>query len=131
MGTNIIQLEKQYREKLFRYKEQFYLLPYLDAEEVEEDFLYVKYANKFFTKLSLNKEVNISLLVNHIKVLYNCFEANYIKRCLFYSNNCKYRTYLKTILLYLNKIDENDKLFKDTPISYDFDYLLTLMDNKV
>ena len=33
-------------------------------------------------------------------------------------------TYLKTILLYLKKIDIDDVRFKDVPVSYDLDYLL-------
>ena len=33
-------------------------------------------------------------------------------------------TYLKTILLYLKKIDIDDVRFKDVQVSYDLDYLL-------
>lgn len=110
--------------KLDSLKEKYYLMPYFDVSEIDETLEYVKFVKRFFIKLHKNKDINVNLLVNHLIMLFNCFDKYYIIKYFMLYVNEEHLTYLKTILLYLDKIKMNDPWFIDVPISYDFDYLL-------
>ena len=118
-------------QNLYEKRCQYSLSNYIDEEDIEESLLYIKLVKKFFIKLHKNKDININLLVNHLILLFNSFNSNYIIKYLFYSINEEHRTYLKTILLYMNKIDVSNSLFENYSISYDFDFLLQSINNRV
>lgn len=121
------------KEKLMilnKKKEQYFLLPYTDVEEIDECLEYVKFTKKFFIKLHNNKDINVNLLVNHLILLFNCFNRYYIIKYLMLSINPEHLIYLKTILIYMKKIDIKNEWFIDIPISYDFDYLLNEVNNR-
>lgn len=110
--------------KLDSLKEKYYLIPYADVNEIDETLEYVKFVKRFFIKLHKNKDINVNLLVNHLIMLFNCFNQYYIIKYMLLYVNEEHLTYLKTILLYLDKISVDNYWFKDVQISYDFDYLL-------
>lgn len=105
-------------------KSKYYLMPYLNDEDIDESLEYVQFVKRFFIKLHKNKDINVNLLVNHLIMLFNCFHKDYIIKYLILAINPAHLIYLKTILLYMKKIDINHCWFKDVSISYDFDYLL-------
>lgn len=109
---------------LYSLRHKYYLQPLVDDEDIDEVLLYVKHVKRFFIKLNKNKDININLLVNHLILLFNCFQKEYIIKYLMLYVNDEHITYLKTILLYMHKIELNNKWFRDYPISYNFDYLL-------
>jgi len=111
--TNLnIEARKHYKSKIF------------DEEEFQEDIQKAYLAKKFLIKLDANKDVNITLLRNHIICLYNSFDEPFVTTYLYSFVDTNLKPYLKTILLYLHKIKIDNKLFSDITISYDFDYLL-------
>lgn len=122
---------KQILNKLLVLKEKYYLEPYGDTEEIDDTLEYVKYVKRFFIKLHKNKDINVNLLVNHLIILFNCFNQNYIIKYMIYYINPEHMMYLKTILLYMNKIKEDNPWFEGVPISYDFDYLLKDVNKRV
>lgn len=101
-----------------------YLQGIYDEEEVIEDLKIVNFIKRFFNKLHENKLINVQLLVNHEIIIYNVFDHEWITNYQIKMVKKEHLTYLKTILLYLRKIEFNDKRFADVPVSYDLDYLL-------
>lgn len=123
-------LDKEKFKILHERRKDYYIYLYIDDEELDESLLYAKFVKKFFIKLDKNKDININLLINHLILLFNCFEKKYIIQYLFYYVNPEHLKYLKTILLYMKKIEQDNKLFSDVPISYDFDYLLRTINGR-
>lgn len=111
-------------------RKEFYTYLYIDDEDLDESLKYTTFVKKFFIKLDKNKDINVNLLINHLIHLFNCFEARYIIYYLFYYVNPEHLKYLKTILLYMKKINIEHPLFKDVSISYDFDYLLRTINGR-
>ena len=101
-----------------------YQMGIYDDEELIEDLKIVNFIKRFFNKLHENKLINVQLLVNHEIILYNIFEKNWITNYQIKMVKPEHLTYLKTILLYLRKIELDDCRFLDVPVSYDLDYLL-------
>lgn len=101
-----------------------YQLGIYDDDELIEDLKIVNFVKRFFNKLHENKLINIQLLVNHEIVLYNIFDAGWITNYQIKMVKPEHLTYLKTILLYLKKIEIDDVRFVEIPVSYDLDYLL-------
>lgn len=107
-----------------------YLMDIYDLDEIIENLRIVNFVKRFFTKLHDNKLINIQLLVNHEILLYNVFKANWITNYQLKIIPKEHQTYLKTILLYIGRIDINDKRFIDIPFSFDLDYLLQTKSKK-
>lgn len=101
-----------------------YLQGIYDEDEIIEDLKIVNFIKRFFNKLHENKLINVQLLVNHEIIIYNVFEHAWITNYQIKMVKPEHLTYLKTILLYLKKIDIDDVRFKDVQVSYDLDYLL-------
>ena len=101
-----------------------YLQKIYDEEEIIEDLKVVNFVKRFFNKLHENKLINVQLLVNHEIIIYNVFEEEWITNYQIKMVKPEHLTYLKTILLYLDKIDIDDPRFINVPVSYDLDYLL-------
>lgn len=107
-----------------------YLMNIYDLDEIIENLRIVNFVKRFFTKLHDNKLINIQLLVNHEILLYNVFKANWITNYQLKIIPKEHQTYLKTILLYIGRININDKRFIDIPFSFDLDYLLQTKSKK-
>lgn len=101
-----------------------YLCGIYDEEEIIEDLKIVNFIKRFFNKLHENKLINVQLLVNHEIIIYNVFDEKWITNYQIKMVKPEHLTYLKTILLYLKKIELDDARFIDIPVSYDLDYLL-------
>ena len=101
-----------------------YLQGIYDIEEIVEDLKIVNFVKRFFNKLHENKLINVQLLVNHEIIIYNVFDADWITNYQIKMVKPEHLTYLKTILLYLDKIKLSDPRFVEIPVSYDLDYLL-------
>ena len=80
----------------------------LDIEEFYEDLNKFKYLKKLFTKYKKTGELKERLILNHIISIFNVFKINSaIKMCFFKIDEDAYPA-LKTFLLYLNYIKEDD-----------------------
>jgi hypothetical protein len=75
--------------------------------DIEEDLQRFKYLKRLFRKYHTTKVLSERLILNHIIVLYNVFgeEATIM---LLYKINKNYWNYLKTFLLYLNRMSPDD-----------------------
>lgn len=94
--------ENNYVEISFGY----YRNPVLISEkEVHEDLDRIKFIRRIIKNYFTKSKVNIRLLVNHIIVLNNVFETEYIRELLFFFiTDTEDREVLKTILLYVGLI---------------------------
>ena len=110
------------KAQLLNYIEYYYKgIP----SELEEDIKKYKFINRFLIRLSKNKPININLLCNHSICLYNVFDSRYITYLLYASVNSNNLPYLKTTLLFLRLIKEDNNLFKSVSFSYELDLLLS------
>ena len=123
-------LDKDKFKLLHEKRRDYYIYTYIDDDDIDEALLYAKFVKKFFIKLDKNKDININLLINHLILLFNCFDKKYIIKYLFYYVNEEHLKYLKTILLYMKKIELNDSTFNNIAFSYDFDYLLRTINGR-
>ncbi len=112
------------KQQLFNEAKKHYLRNIYDDEELVDDLKIVNFIKRFFNKLHENKLINVQLLVNHEIILYNVFESRWITEHQIKMVKPEHLTYLKTILLYLHKIEYDDKRFEHVHVSYDLDYLL-------
>ena len=112
------------QQKFLEEAQNHYKMGIYDEEELVEDLKIVNFIKRFFNKLHENKLINVQLLVNHEIIIYNVFDASWITNYQIKMVKPEHLTYLKTILLYLKKIELNDTRFLNVPISYDLDYLL-------
>ena len=113
------------KQQHFLEEAQYHYRPLVyDDEELIEDLKIINFVKRFFNKLHENKLINVQLLVNHEIIIYNVFDANWITNYQIKMVKPEHLTYLKTILLYLQKIKLNDQRFLNVPISFDLDYLL-------
>ena len=113
------------KQQHFLEEAQYYYRPLVyDEEELVEDLKIINFVKRFFNKLHENKLINVQLLVNHEIIIYNVFDENWITNYQIKMVKPEHLTYLKTILLYLQKIKLNDPRFINIPVSFDLDYLL-------
>ena len=102
---------------------QLYAAKYYDnpncegVEEFYEDLNRIKYLMRLFGKYERDKELKERLIINHIVILYNVFEAKALTRILRYRLS-NYEGYLKTFLFYLGHwYDEIDGIIMDETIN--------------
>jgi len=74
-------------------------------EEFEEDLRRFKYVKRWLKKYHESGEINSHLLLNHIIIIFNCWDDAAIPM-LFHKINCEYWCYLKSFLVYLDRIPE-------------------------
>lgn len=72
-------------------------------QDLEEDIKRFKYIKRLFKRYESTGVLNERLILNHLIILYNVFE-NSATQMLFYKIEEKYWSYLKTFLVFINRI---------------------------
>ena len=88
-------------------------------EEFEEDINRIKYVKRLFGRYFSTGELKERLILNHIIIFYNVFEMEAATKMLFHRMEDKFKPLLKTFLVYLNYLPDED------------DYVKIPMDTKV
>lgn len=74
-------------------------------EEFDEDLSRFKYVKRWLRKYHNSGKINSHLLLNHILIIYNCW-GDAALPMFFYKIEWEYWTYLKSFLVYLDRIPE-------------------------
>ena len=83
--------------------------PYcVDKKEFLDDMKRFKYLKRLFRKYDTSKVLKIRLILNHIIVLANVFGVDATSTLLFFKIDKKHWSILKTFLVYLSYMPEND-----------------------
>ena len=80
----------------------------VDKKEFLDDMKRFKYLKRLFRKYDTSKALKIRLILNHIIVLANVFGVDASSTLLFFKIDKKHWPILKTFLVYLNYMLEND-----------------------
>ena len=80
----------------------------VDSKEFLDDMKRFKYLKRLFRKYDTSKVLKIRLILNHIIVLANVFGVDASSTLLFFKIDKKHWSILKTFLVYLNYMPEND-----------------------
>jgi hypothetical protein len=72
-----------------------------DLLEFHDDLRRIRYVKRLFKKYKDTGELKERLILNHLVVLYNMFEARAMTRMLFQKME-EYRSYIKPFLIFLN-----------------------------
>ena len=80
----------------------------VDKKEFLEDMKRFKYLKRLFRKYDTSDILKVRLILNHIIVLANVFGVDASSTLLFFKIDRKHWPVLKTFLVYLNYIPEND-----------------------
>jgi len=80
----------------------------IDKKEFLDDMKRFKYLKRLFRKYDTSKVLKVRLILNHIIVLANVFGVDASSTLLFFKIDRKHWPVLKTFLVYLNYIPEND-----------------------
>ena len=79
----------------------------MTTEEFEEDLQKFKYIKRLFNRYETAGELNERLILNHLIVLYNVFGIKAANHMMFYKINKESWPLLKTFLVYLNYLPED------------------------
>jgi len=91
------------------YAAQNYINPrILDVDEFYEDLYRFKYLKKLFTKYENGKGLHERLILNHLILIYNVFRMDAATNMCFFKINEKSWPALKTFILFLSYIKEED-----------------------
>lgn len=77
-------------------------------DEFEDDLKRFRYLKRLFRKHTAGKDLRERLIINHLVVLYNLFGAPAATNMLFFKIDKKYWSQLKTFLVYLNYMPEDE-----------------------
>ena len=80
----------------------------VDEQEFLDDMKRFKYLKRLFRKYDTSKELKSRLIINHIIVLANVFGIDAATTLLFFKIDRQHWPLLKTILVYLHYMPEND-----------------------
>ena len=86
-------------------------------EELEDDMKRFKYLKRLFRKYDTSKEFKARLIINHIIILANVFGIDAASTLLFFKIDKEHWSLLKTILIFLNYMPENEMV--DVQINQD------------
>jgi hypothetical protein len=78
----------------------------MTEEEFQEDLQRFKYLKRLFNRYETNGELIERLILNHLIVLYNVFGIKEANHMMFYKIEEKNWSVLKTFLVYLNYLPE-------------------------
>ena len=79
-------------------------------EEFEDDMKRFKYLKRLFRKYDTSKEFKSRLIINHVIVLANVFGVDAASTLLFFKIDDQHWNLLKTILIFLNYMPENEMI---------------------
>jgi hypothetical protein len=79
----------------------------MTQEEFEDDLQRFKYLKRLFNRYEVNNELSERLILNHLIVLYNVFGIKAANHMMFYKIEEKNWSVLKTFLVYLNYLPED------------------------
>ena len=85
----------------------------VDEQEFLDDMKRFKYLKRLFRKYDTSKELKSRLIINHIIVLSNVFGVDAATTLLFFKIDKQHWSILKTILIFLNYMPENEMLDLD------------------
>ena len=80
----------------------------VNSEEFEDDMKRFKYLKRLFRKFDTTKELKSRLIINHIIVLANVFGIDAATTLLFFKIDRQHWSLLKTFLVFLHYMPEND-----------------------
>ena len=80
----------------------------VDSKEFLDDMKRFKYLKRLFRKYDTSGTLKVRLILNHIIVLANVFGVDASSTLLFFKIEKKHWSTLKTFLVYLNYMPEND-----------------------
>ena len=80
----------------------------VDEQEFLDDMKRFKYLKRLFRKYDTSRELKSRLIINHIIVLANVFGVDAATTLLFFKIDRQHWSLLKTILVYLHYMPEND-----------------------
>ena len=80
----------------------------VNNEEFEDDMKRFKYLKRLFRKYESSKEFKAMLIVNHIIILANVFGIDAATTLLFFKIDKQHWGMLKTILIFLNYMPDNE-----------------------
>ena len=80
----------------------------VNNEEFEDDMKRFKYLKRLFRKYESSKEFKARLIVNHIIILANVFGIDAATTLLFFKIDKQHWGMLKTILIFLNYMPDNE-----------------------
>ena len=80
----------------------------VDSKEFLDDMKRFKYLKRLFRKYDTSNILKVRLILNHIIVLANVFGVDASSTLLFFKIEKKHWSTLKTFLVYLNYMPEND-----------------------
>ena len=80
----------------------------IDEKEFLDDMKRFKYLKRLFRKFDTTKELKTRLILNHIIVLNNVFGVDAATTLLFFKIEEQHWSLLKTFLVYLHIMPEND-----------------------
>ena len=83
-------------------------------EEFEDDLKRFKYLKRLFRKYDTSKEFKSRLIINHIIILGNVFGVDASTTLLFFKIDKQHWSILKTILIFLNYMPEDEMIDLDT-----------------
>ena len=83
-------------------------------EEFEDDLKRFKYLKRLFIKYDTSKEFKSRLIINHVIVLANVFGVDAATTLLFFKIDKQHWYLLKTILIFLNYMPENEMIDLET-----------------
>ena len=90
------------------FAKRHYDSPGAGKEEFEDDMKRFKYLKRLFRKYDTSKEFKSRLIINHIIILANVFGVDAATTLLFFKIDKQHWSMLKTILIFLNYMPENE-----------------------
>ena len=79
-------------------------------EEFDDDMNRFKYLKRLFRKYDTSKEFKSRLIINHVIILANVFGVDAASTLLFFKIDDQHWNLLKTILIFLNYMPENEMI---------------------
>lgn len=96
-------------DNFIMYAMKAYNSPHCIMSEFEGDLKRTKYLKRLFRRYKITKALKERLILNHIILLYNVFNAEAATRILFFRIDEKDYDILKTFLIYLNYMPDKVK----------------------
>lgn len=96
-------------DNFIMYAMKAYSSPHCIMSEFDSDLKRTKYLKRLFRRYKITKGLKERLILNHIILLYNVFNAEAATRILFFRIDEKDYDILKTFLIYLNYMPDKVK----------------------